>query len=96
MLNFKKAEVPNDAFASQFKIYNGKMYILSYLKNEDGSYKTTIYSTPNGVSDYKEVYSFDYAVPPISFDIYKDNAYIGMGNKYEVNDKNGNVLKVRI
>ena len=96
MLEHFKVDLPNDGYVSQFKIYDRKMYILSYAKNEDGSYKTTIYSTFIGIMDFSEVYSFDYAVPPISFDIYKDNAYIGMGNKYEVNDKNGNVLKVRI
>ena len=96
MIEFTKAEVPNDAFASQFKIYNEKMYILSYVKNEDGSYKTTIYSTPNGVSDYQEVYSFNFNVPPISFDIYKNTAYIGMGDRFAVNEKNGTVLKIKI
>lgn len=91
-----KVNLPNEERVSSFKIIDGEMIVLSYLKNADETYKISLYKTTNGIENYSVIYSFTYGVPPISFDIYKNYAYLGMGNKNEINDKNGTLLKIRI
>lgn len=91
-----KVSLPNDERVSDFVIYNGEMYILSFIEKEDKSYTITIYKTQTGTSNFNVVYTFDYGVPPISFDVYKKYAYVGMGNRKEINDLNGKMLKIRI
>ncbi len=91
-----KISLPNDERVSDFVIYNGEMIILSFTENDDKSYTVTIYKTQTGTSNFNVVYTFDYGVPPISFDVYKNYAYVGMGDRKIVHDKNGTLLKIRI
>ena len=91
-----KVELPNGERVSDFVIHNGEMYILSFIEKETEGYTVTIYKTQTGVSDFNKVYSFDYGVPPISFDVYNKYAYVGMGDRKTVSDLNGKVLRIRI
>jgi len=91
--SFVKVALPNNERVSSFLIDNGKMYVLAF-KYQDQTFTNTIYESPNGTSDFTKVYSFDYSVPAISFVKHGGDFYLGMGNRIEKNDCNGNVLLI--
>lgn len=64
----------------------------------DGKYKTRIYETETMKEDsFVEVVSFDYEIPPLTFDKAGDDFYVSMGGKkYTTSAKNGITLKVSV
>ncbi len=98
-INYNKIELPNDELVSQFRIYNKKMYILSYdlLENDSNKfYNMKIYETEKGTEDFIQLCSFEFEVPPISFDMCDSTFFVGFGNKKEANEKNGTIIKIKI
>ena len=61
-------------------LYKDEMYVLSYLANSDGSYKTVIFKTSTGeANSFTQVASFDYEGIPYSFDFDGSHFYVGIG-----------------
>ena len=76
-------------------VANDKLYVLSYTKKDDGSYRMTVYENTDGSDDgFNEAFYFDYSAPAISFDYGSEGFYFGVGDINNINDKNGMVLKV--
>ena len=76
---------------------DGKYYLLCYVKTAvDGKYKTIIYESETMQKDsFSEVASFDYEIPPLSFDKVGKDFYVSMGGKNSImSTKNGMFLKV--
>ncbi len=94
LTDFEKVELPCNEFASQIKIYEDKLYVLCYEKLSEHSYIVKMYSSESGTNDFEEFFSFDYPVPPLCFEKNGNVFYVGMGNRYAINSKNGMVLQI--
>ncbi len=73
------------------------LYCLAAIKNDSDTpdYTVKILKNETGVpSDFTEVLSFSYDLPPISFAKAGDNYYVGMGEKNGTHEKNGMILKL--
>jgi len=90
---FTKIKLPQNERVGSFLVDDGKMYVCAF-KYHDQTFTITLYESFTGTSDFKKVYSFDYNVPAISFVKYGNDFYLGMGNRIENNDSNGNVLLI--
>jgi hypothetical protein len=70
--------------------------IAPYLQDaESGKLKTTVYALREGETEFREVTSFLYDVPPMSMVVDGDVFYIGMGNGNAKHEKNGMLLRVK-
>ncbi|MBR2322633.1 MAG: hypothetical protein IKA54_03465 [Clostridia bacterium] len=73
--------------------------MLTYEKTAvNGKYKARIYESETMKEDsFVEVVSFDYEIPPLTFDKVGDDFYVSMGNRYTTSStKNGMLLKVSV
>ena len=95
---FDKVKLPQDENASQFRVIDGKLYVLSYKphEKEEDKYKIRMYVSDSGVDNFKQVFSFDYDVHPLCFEKNGDVFYVGMGTKTITHQNNGMVLEVRL
>ncbi|MBQ3115980.1 MAG: hypothetical protein IJC07_03020 [Clostridia bacterium] len=95
---FDKVKLPQDENASQFRVIDGKLYVLSYKphEKEEDKYKIRMYVSDSGVDNFKQVFSFDYDVHPLCFEKDGDVFYVGMGTKTITHQNNGMVLEVRL
>ena len=95
----QKVKLPLDENTSQFRIYDGKMYVLCYEKKGDRpnvSYTVRIYESQTGLDGFNEICEFEFDVPPLSFDKDGNTFYVGMGEKKEGLLSNGTVFKITI
>lgn len=95
---FDKVKLPQDENASQFRVIDGKLYVLSYKphEKEEDKYKIRMYVSDSGVDNFKQVFSFDYDVHPLCFEKNGEVFYVGMGTKTITHQNNGMVLEVRL
>ncbi len=71
-----------------------KLYALCSKKEKEG-YRISVFRNKNGETDkFKEVLSFSYPAPPMSFAKSEDAFYIGIGTLIEETELNGMVLEV--
>jgi hypothetical protein len=86
---------PGNAVVCDLYVSNGVMYVLTGGKDaESGKLKTTVYALREGETEFREVTSFLYDVPPMSMVVDGDVFYIGMGNGNAKHEKNGMLLYV--
>ena len=94
---FEKYTLPNDEVVTDAVCKDGKYYLLTHEKTAvNDKYKTRIYVSENMQKDsFTEVVSFEYEIPPLTFDKVGDDFYVSMGGyKYTSSTKNGILLKV--
>ena len=94
-----KVNLPLDEKTSQFRIYDGKMYVLCYEKKGERlnvSYTVRIYESQTGLDGFNEICEFEFDVPPLSFDKDGNTFFVGMGEKSEGLLSNGTVFKITI
>lgn len=73
------------------------LYALCFNKESTGKTIISVYQSSTGnLNDFTKTFSFEYDVAPISFEKHQSEFYIGMGERDEINDLAGMVLKVRI
>ena len=92
LVDYNVVNLPNGGYAVDLIESDGWLYILSYTLTENGA-KTYIYKTNGG--DIQEVVNFDYSVKPMSLEKYGDTYYVGMGDRDNINEKNGMILSVK-
>ena len=95
---FKKYVLPNNEIVADAVYKDGKYHLLTYEKTAvNGKYKTRIYESETMKEDsFVEVVSFDYEIPPLTFDKVGGDFYVSMGNRYTTSStKNGMLLKVK-
>ena len=96
---YKKYTLPQNEIVTDAVYRDGKYYLLTHERTAvDGKYKTRIYETETMKEDsFVEVVSFDYEIPPLTFDKAGDDFYVSMGGKkYTTSAKNGITLKVSV
>ena len=98
---FEKYTLPNDEVVTDAVYKDGKYYLLTHEKTAvNDKYKTRIYVSETMQKDsFTEVVSFEYEIPPLTFDKVGDDFYVSMGGKkytssYTSSTKNGILLKV--
>ena len=83
--------------ATDAVVYKNTMYVLSYMTNSDGTYKTIIFKSTTGeAGSFTKVASFDYAGMPYSFDYDGNHFYVGIGQPSNADtSKAGMLLRVK-
>ena len=94
MENFTRVVFPSkqtvyDVFADE----NG-LYALCGEKQSDGKYEISVWSNVGReVTEFDELFSFAYDIPPLSIACVDSDFYIGMGSRL-VSDKNGMIIYI--
>lgn len=94
-ITFEKRELPSNAYACDFLVEDGKMYILGYNLNEDYTYDVLVFYLDLVSGEMRTCSCFNYPVSPLSFVKVGKYLYIGMGNKTAQHEKNGMLLRIR-
>ena len=83
--------------ATDVIVHNNTMYVLSYMTNSDGTYKTVIFKSTTGeAGSFTKVASFDYGGIPYSFDFDGTYFYVGIGQASTNSpEKAGMLLRVK-
>ncbi|MBO4284322.1 MAG: hypothetical protein J5958_06855 [Clostridia bacterium] len=95
MENVTQIPFPNSETVYDLIQQNGKIYALCGLTQEDGSVRVSVWSnSKSNDAEFKELFYFEYPVPPLSLALWKNTYYIGMANTPEDNDLNGTILQI--
>ena len=88
---------PQNAVVCDLYFANDTLYALTAAKDaESGKLKTTVYALSTGETEFCEVTSFLYDIPPMSMVVEGDDLYISMGNGNAAHAKNGMLLRVSL
>lgn len=97
---FTKIAVPCDAHVQDIVTKDGKVYVLTSLKQDSpesiqAPYKNTVweYSEENG---FKEILSFNHSTTAMSFDVSLGTVYVGLGSTTAPTKLNGTILEFNL
>ena len=93
---YQRIPMPNQGVVSDILLYQDRLYVLSFVINEDSTCSAVIYSSATGAEgSFAEVAAFDYGGMPIAFDFDGTDFYVGIGMGLADQAKAGMLLRVK-
>lgn len=94
--SYTQISFPNEQITLDMCIQDNSLYILNNHPREDGTFDISVWYSNSGEPDtFKEVFSFNYSTPALSFVIQNNVYYIGIGNMALQHETNGSILMVQ-
>ena len=94
MVNFTRVVFPSKQTVYDVCADENGLYALCGEKQSDGKYEISVWrNVGREVTEFDELFSFAYDIPPLSIACVDSDFYIGMGSRL-VSDKNGMILYI--
>lgn len=88
----EKVVSPDDAVVQDIYVYDDSMYLLCISRNET-EYVMTVYLYDG---EFTEVFAFTNDAMAVSFAVYGNKFFFGMGSKNKNNKNNGRILEIEM
>lgn len=98
MISAEEIILEEDAIVSDLRVINGRLYVMTVKKAEDGSYTTSVWVKKLlSENEFKKLYYFTYPCAAQSFTYHDNHFYFGMGDGTlsETNPNNGSILSIK-
>lgn len=94
MVNFTRVVFPSKQTVYDVCADENGLYALCGEKQSDGKYEISVWrNVGREVTEFDELFSFAYDIPPLSIACVDSDFYIGMGSRL-VSDKNGMIIYI--
>ena len=86
---------PYSAAVFDLAVDGGRLYALCARRQDDGNVRISVWrKSGTGITNFIQLFNFEYPIAPISFAVSNGVFYIGMSDTANENELNGMILKI--